>query len=63
VTLPDDHRHCKICGRLCPPDETTCSPDHAARLEIAVRSRRNYVYLLVASGVLLLILLLTHYAV
>jgi predicted nucleic acid-binding Zn ribbon protein len=63
VSPPDDHRHCKVCGKLCPPDETTCGPEHAARLDAAVRARRNYVYLLMASGALLLILLVSHYAI
>jgi predicted nucleic acid-binding Zn ribbon protein len=58
-----DHRHCKSCGRVCDPDEKTCSPECAQRYETAIRARRNYVYLLVASGLLLLVLLFSHYLV
>jgi predicted nucleic acid-binding Zn ribbon protein len=60
--LPD-HQHCRICGRSCPADQKTCSDEHAQRYEAAVRARRNYVYLLVGAGALLLILLVSHYAV
>jgi predicted nucleic acid-binding Zn ribbon protein len=63
VPLPADHRHCKVCGRLCPPDQKTCSDEHAQQLDAAVRARRNYVYLLVGTGLLLLVLLLSHYLV
>ncbi|MGP8073202.1 MAG: DUF2116 family Zn-ribbon domain-containing protein [Thermoplasmata archaeon] len=63
MTPSDDHRHCKVCGRTCDPDERTCSPACAAKLEDLARTRRNYQYLLYASIALLLIVLFSHYLV
>ncbi|MGA8664429.1 MAG: DUF2116 family Zn-ribbon domain-containing protein [Thermoplasmata archaeon] len=63
MTSADDHRHCKVCGRTCAPDERTCSTECARKLEDMARTRRNYQYLLYASIVLLLVVLLSHYFV
>ncbi|HLM91480.1 MAG TPA: DUF2116 family Zn-ribbon domain-containing protein [Thermoplasmata archaeon] len=63
MTRSDDHRHCKVCGRTCDPDERTCSKECAQKLEDMARSRRNYQYLLYASIILLLVVLLSHYIV
>ena len=56
--MSDDHRHCKVCGRVCTPDEETCSVACADERARRARSRRNFMYLLYGTAALLLILLL-----
>lgn len=63
MTPEADHRHCKVCGRVCAPDELTCSPECQAKRDRAEISRRNLTYLLYGSIVLLAILLFSHYLV
>jgi predicted nucleic acid-binding Zn ribbon protein len=63
VAPESDHRHCKVCGRVCDPEELTCSPECAERHTRALIQRRNLTYLLYGSIVLLAILLFSHYLV
>jgi predicted nucleic acid-binding Zn ribbon protein len=56
----EDHRHCKVCGRTCTPDEETCSTACREERERRARSRRMYMYLLYGTAALLLVLLLSH---
>jgi predicted nucleic acid-binding Zn ribbon protein len=49
VPSDDEHRHCKVCGRVCGVDDQTCSRACEAKRERAIRSRRNLEYLLYAS--------------
>ncbi|MGB6500548.1 MAG: DUF2116 family Zn-ribbon domain-containing protein [Thermoplasmata archaeon] len=58
--MGDDHRHCKICGRVCTPDEETCSAKCRDERDRRARSRRMYMYLLYGTAALLLVLLLSH---
>ncbi len=55
--MPDDHRHCKVCGKVCAPGEETCSKACRERRERALQSRRNYTYLLYGMIVFLAIVL------
>ncbi|MGA9839396.1 MAG: DUF2116 family Zn-ribbon domain-containing protein [Thermoplasmata archaeon] len=57
MSATDDHRHCKVCGKVCPPGEETCSKACRAKREQGAQSRRMYTYLMYAVIVLLLILL------
>ena len=63
MSTDGEHRHCKVCGRTCDPDEWTCSRACAEKRESLDRSRRNYTYLLYGSIALLAILLFSHYLV
>lgn len=58
-----DHRHCKVCGRACGPEDLTCSPECADKRRRTELSRRNLTYLLYGSIALLAILLFSHYLV
>ncbi len=57
----DDHRHCKVCGRVCPADEETCSTACATERARRARARSTYTYLLYGTAALLLVLLLSAY--
>ena len=60
MALPENHRHCKVCGQVCKLGDETCSK--ACRLERArqLQNRRGLMYLLYASAALLLIVFLTR---
>jgi predicted nucleic acid-binding Zn ribbon protein len=45
-----EHRHCRVCRKVCGPDSETCSAKCAREYARRVESRRNYIYLLYALG-------------
>ena len=53
-----EHRHCRVCRKVCDADSETCS--RACEQERARRlaSRRNYIYLLYAFGAVVVLLFL-----
>lgn len=57
----EDHRHCKICGKVTGPGDDTCSAACAAKRETRLRQRRNYQYLLLASIALLAVVFFSGY--
>jgi predicted nucleic acid-binding Zn ribbon protein len=58
--LTDDHRHCKVCGKLCAPGEETCSKACRAKREQLAQTRRMYTYIIYGVIALLLILFLVR---
>ena len=56
----DDHRHCKVCGRVCGPGTVTCSRACERTMEDRARSRKNYTLLLYGAIALLLIVFLSR---
>lgn len=56
----NDHRHCKVCGRVCAVDDDTCSRACRETRARQLQSRRMYSYLLYGSIALLLIVFLTR---
>ena len=59
----DDHRHCKVCGRVCAADSETCSPACAEKRFRQLQARRNYMYLLYGTAALLFIVFVSHYLI
>lgn len=58
---PDDHRHCKVCGKVCGPDDSTCSDACAAKRTQILTTRRNYTYLMYGIiAFLIIIFLIPH---
>ena len=57
----DDHRHCKSCGKVCDPDEETCSPACAERRATQQRSRQNSVRLMYVLIAIVLVVFLLQY--
>jgi predicted nucleic acid-binding Zn ribbon protein len=55
VPAEGDHRHCKVCGRVCAVGEETCSRACREKREAQIASRRNYTYLLYVAIAILLI--------
>jgi len=55
VPAEGDHRHCKVCGRVCPVGEETCSRACRDKRAAQSASRRNYTLLLYAAIAILLI--------
>jgi predicted nucleic acid-binding Zn ribbon protein len=59
--VSDDHRHCKVCGKVCTPGEETCSKACRTKREQTLQTRKMYTYLMYGVVALLLILLVaTH---
>ncbi len=56
-TTATEHSHCKVCRRVCGPDEETCSKTCARQLAARVRSRQMYTYLMVGLALFLVIVL------
>ena len=50
-----DHRHCKVCGRVCTVGEETCSRACRDKRAAQAASRRNYTLLLYAAIAILVI--------
>ena len=50
-----DHRHCKICGRVCTVGEETCSRACRDKRAAQLATRRNYTLLLYAAIAILVI--------
>jgi predicted nucleic acid-binding Zn ribbon protein len=50
-----DHRHCKVCGRVCAVGDDTCSRACREKRAAQLASRRNYTYLLYVAIAILLI--------
>ncbi|MCI4369475.1 MAG: DUF2116 family Zn-ribbon domain-containing protein [Thermoplasmata archaeon] len=43
-----DHRHCKVCGKTCGPEQEFCSKACRAKRETNLATRRNYTYAMYA---------------
>jgi len=55
VPAEADHRHCKVCGRVCSPGDETCSKACREKRAAQLASRRNYSYLLYLAIAILLV--------
>jgi predicted nucleic acid-binding Zn ribbon protein len=55
VTVEGDHRHCKVCGKVCSVGDETCSRACREKRAAQLSSRRTYSYLLYAAIAVLLI--------
>lgn len=58
---PSDHRHCKVCGRICAVGEETCSRTCREKRAAQIQARRNWTYLLYGMMALLLIVAASYY--
>ena len=56
-----DHRHCKVCGRVCAAEEETCSKACAQQRAERLQTRRMYTYLMYGAIALLAIVVLTRF--
>lgn len=59
--MEEDHRHCKVCGKVVDADEEYCSDKCRTRREDAARSRRNFTYLLYGIMFLLVVVFVASY--
>ena len=44
MVAADEHRHCKVCGKVCDPAAETCSKACTRERERRAETRRNYTY-------------------
>ncbi len=61
MTTSNDHRHCKVCGRVCAPDDETCSAACSEKRMQMLQTRRMYTYLMYGAIALLAVVLLARY--
>jgi predicted nucleic acid-binding Zn ribbon protein len=61
VAAADDHRHCKVCGKVTAPDREFCSKTCRLRREESARSRRTLTYMMYGGIALLFVLLLLNF--
>lgn len=57
----EDHRHCKVCGKVCEPDENTCSTECRERRQQTLRTRRLYTYVLYGLTLLVVVVFVLPY--
>jgi predicted nucleic acid-binding Zn ribbon protein len=57
----EDHRHCKVCGKVVGPGEEFCSKAHRRERERMVANRRQLSYLMYAAIAFFVLLLVTQY--
>lgn len=46
MSAADDHRHCRVCGKVTAPGNETCSRTCREKRETQQRSRQNSIYLM-----------------
>jgi predicted nucleic acid-binding Zn ribbon protein len=56
-----DHRHCKVCGKVCNAADDTCSKACRAKREELLRTRKTYTYILYGTVALVAIVFLSVY--
>ena len=52
------HRHCQVCSKAIPLSEEICSEECKTEFEKLVKKRKNYIYILYASMVLIIVLMI-----
>jgi len=57
VSSPDDHHHCKVCGKVCDPSEAVCSAACRTKREATVASGRRLQVMMYAAMLLLVVVL------
>ncbi len=57
ATAEEDHRHCKVCGKVVGPEAEFCSKACRRKREESARGRQNLTYLMYAAIAVLGILL------
>jgi predicted nucleic acid-binding Zn ribbon protein len=53
--VEEDHRHCKVCGKVCAVGDETCSKACRSKRAAQVRRRETYTYVIYAAIALILI--------
>jgi predicted nucleic acid-binding Zn ribbon protein len=61
VATEGDHRHCKVCGRVCDVGDETCGRACAQRRAAQMQTRRTYTYLLYGTIAILLIVFVSRF--
>lgn len=59
--VENDHRHCKVCGKVTAVGNETCSKACTAKREQQLKTRQMYTYLIYAVIAILVVVLLVSY--
>jgi predicted nucleic acid-binding Zn ribbon protein len=60
--LGEDHRHCKVCGKVVPPGEEVCSKVCRRKREENLQSRKNLMYLIYFGIFIVIVFTVLNYA-
>ena len=59
--MEDDHRHCRVCRKVCAPDQEYCSKACRQERERAIATRRMWLYILYAMIAVTILLTVVNY--
>lgn len=59
--VEEDHRHCKVCGKVCAVGEETCSKACRTKRVAQLQKRQTYTYLIYGTIALILIVFLLSF--
>jgi predicted nucleic acid-binding Zn ribbon protein len=59
--VEEDHRHCKVCGKVCAVGEETCSKACRTKRAAQLQKRQTYTYLIYAMIALIAIVFLLSF--
>ena len=59
--MEDDHRHCRVCGKVCSADTEFCSKTCRQKREETIATRRRYLYILYALIAITILLTVVNY--
>ncbi|MCI4345493.1 MAG: DUF2116 family Zn-ribbon domain-containing protein [Thermoplasmata archaeon] len=59
--MDDEHRHCKVCGKVCDVDEEVCSTSCATKREERRQSSRNLKWMLYGGMAVILLLFVASF--
>ncbi|MCI4366674.1 MAG: DUF2116 family Zn-ribbon domain-containing protein [Thermoplasmata archaeon] len=57
MSTPDDHHHCKVCGKVCSPSEAVCSKACKTQRESKQASGRRSQLMMYGAMLLLIVVL------
>lgn len=55
------HRHCQVCSKAIPMSEEFCSEECKVEFEAMVKKRKNYIYLIYGTMILIIAVMFLSY--
>jgi predicted nucleic acid-binding Zn ribbon protein len=55
------HRHCQVCSKAIPMSEEFCSEECKTEFEAMVKKRKNYIYIIYATMILIIAVMFLSY--
>ncbi len=55
------HRHCQVCSKAIPITEEFCSEECKTEFEAMIKKRKSYIYIIYATMILIIVVMLLSY--